>query len=144
MKIKLVCKEEDVKTLKRCIEIYLGDYSPEQQYAASILMKMMLKNKQFNRLMDAVREETGFRVNNRQSTRAINWAKKVRSRGECEVCGAKENLHAHHIVPWEYSIKGRTDLKNGQCLCEGCHKMMHNAELWIEYMQKKVSKSERE
>lgn len=142
MKIKLVCAEEDVQTLKRCVEIYLGDYTPTQQYAASILMKMILKDKQFHRLMDYLREKTGFKVNNRQSSRAITWAKKVKKVGKCEVCGAREDLHAHHIVPWEYSIKGRTDLSNGQCLCEGCHKMMHNDSLWVEYMRKKVSKNE--
>jgi 5-methylcytosine-specific restriction endonuclease McrA len=105
-------------------------------------MKMILKDKQFHRLMDYLREKTGFKVNNRQSSRAITWEKKVKKVGKCEVCGAREDLHAHHIVPWEYSIKGRTDLSNGQCLCEGCHKMMHNDFLWVEYMRKKVSKNE--
>lgn len=137
-----VCAKEDVQTLKKCVEIYLGDYTPTQQYAASILMKMILKNKQYHELADTLREKTGFKVNNRQSSKVITWAKKVKKVGKCEVCGSRDNLHAHHIVPWEYSIKGRTDLSNGQCLCEDCHKMMHNDDLWIEYMKKKVSKNE--
>ena len=140
MKITFVCAEEDVQTLKRCIEIYLGDYSPTQQYAASILMKMILKNKQFNELMYVLKEKTGYQVNNRQSSKAVRWSKKIRSAGKCEVCGAKENLHAHHVVPWEYSIKGRTDLNNGQCLCQDCHKMMHNCKLWADYMHQKMQK----
>lgn len=142
MKLTFVCAEEDVQTLKRCVEIYLGDYTPTQQYAASILMKMILKDKQFHRLMDSLREKTGFKVNNRQSSKAIRWAKKIRSAGKCEVCGSREDLHAHHIVPWEYSIRGRLDLSNGQCLCKGCHKMMHDGKLWVDYMMKKVSKNE--
>ncbi len=135
MKLTFVCAEEDVQTLKRCIEIYLGDYTPTQQYAASILMRMILKDKQYHKLADILRENTGFKVNNRQSSRAITWAKKVKKVGKCEVCGSRENLHAHHIVPWEYSIKGRWDLSNGQCLCKDCHKMMHDTKMWIEYMQ---------
>lgn len=142
MGITLVCEKEDVAELKRCIKIYLGDYSPAQQYAASILMKMILKQKQFNRLMDALKEHTGYKINNRQSSKAVRWSKKIRSAGKCEVCGATEGLQAHHIVPWEYSISGRADLSNGQCLCKECHKMMHSCIPWIEYMQKKVSKNE--
>lgn len=137
MKFKFVCAEEDVELVKRYIEIYLGDYTPEQQYAASILLRMILKNKQYHKLMDVLREETGFKINNRQSPKAVAWAKKVKKIGRCEVCGSKENLHAHHIVPWECSIKGRLDLKNGQCLCKSCHKVMHDPILWVEYMMQR-------
>ena len=136
MKIKVICAKEDVGTLRRCIEIYLGDYTTAQQYAASILMKMILK-KQYRQVMDCIKEKTGFRINNRQSTRAITWAKKVKHKGRCEVCGSSENLCAHHIVPWEYSISGRFDLSNGQCLCAGCHHIMHNDDLWIDYMRRR-------
>lgn len=142
MEITFVCEEEDVQTLKKCIEIYLGDYTPSQQYAASIMMKMILKKKQFNMLMSVLKEKTGFAINNRQSSKAVCWAKKIKKAGKCEACGSTEKLHAHHVVPWEYSIKGRTDPNNGQCLCEECHKMMHDTILWIEYMKKKVSKNE--
>lgn len=142
MKFTFVCKEEDIPLVKKCVEIYLGDYTPSQQYAASILLRMILKNKQFHRLMDVLREETGFKINNRQSPKAIRWAKKIRSAGKCEICGSREHLHAHHIVPWEYSIKGRFDPNNGQCLCKDCHKMMHNDILWLEYMQKKLCQKE--
>lgn len=135
MKFTFVCAEEDVEVVKKCVDIYLGDYTPTQQYAASILLRMILKNKQFHKLMDVLREETGFKVNNRQSSKAVGWAKKVKRVGKCEVCGSTQQLHAHHIVPWEYSIKGRTDLENGQCLCNNCHKMMHDTILWIEYMK---------
>ena len=137
MKFTFVCAEKDVEVVKRCIEIYLGDYTPTQQYAASLLLRMTLKDKQFHKLMRVLREETGFEVNNRQSSKAVRWSKKIRSAGKCEVCGLKDNLHAHHIVPWEYSIKGRLDLSNGQCLCKDCHKMMHDAVLWTEYMKRK-------
>lgn len=142
MKVTFICEREDVDTLKRCIEIYLGDYTSTQQYAASILMKMILRQKQFKKLLYCLREKTGFEINNRQSSKAVNWAKKIKRTGICDVCGSKENLQAHHIIPWEYSIKGRLDPSNGQCLCKECHKMMHSIIPWIEYMQKEVSKNE--
>ena len=64
----------------------------------------------------------------------VTWAKKVKKVGKCEICGATKELEAHHIIPWEYSIKGRTDVGNGQCLCKRCHKMMHNDAEWIKHM----------
>lgn len=142
MKVKIVGNEEEVKEVERYLEIYLGDYTPQQQYAASILLRMVLKDDLYTKLMHLVKETSGFSVNDRNSSRVMAWKKKVKSIGKCEVCGAKENLVAHHIIPWAKSIKGRTDPDNGQCLCKECHKMMHNDLLWIEYMQKKVSKNE--
>lgn len=141
MKLKFIGREEDVKLAERCLEIYVGDYTPQQQYAASILLHMILKEN-FGKFVELVKEVTGFRLNDRNSSRAVAWRKKVKRIGKCEICGATENLVAHHIIPWAYSIKGRTDTKNGQCLCCDCHKIMHNDLLWIEYMQKKVSNNE--
>ena len=134
MKIKFEGNEEEVKKAEWCLEIYLGDYTPEQQYAASILLRMLLNNESYRDLMNAVRELTGFKVNNRMDSKVVCWAKKVKKIGKCEICGSTERLVAHHKIPWVDSIKGRTDLSNGQCLCERCHKMMHDDDLWIEYM----------
>ena len=136
MKIKFVGNAEKVKLAEKYLEIYLGDYTPEQQYAASILLHMLLKE-DFPKLMELIKEATGFRVNDRNSSRVVTWKKKVKRVGMCEICGAKENLVAHHKIPWVYSIKGRTDINNGQCLCGNCHKMMHDDELWLEYMMKR-------
>lgn len=141
MTITIYGNAEDVKRARQCLEIFMGDYPPEKQYAASILLHMIVKE-DYAKLMDAVRDATGFKVNDRNSSKVVVWKKKVKARGKCEVCGARENLVAHHIVPWSHSIKGRTDVNNGQCLCRDCHKMMHNDFLWMEYMQKKVSKNE--
>lgn len=128
----LTQKETDLAI--RCLEIYMGDYSVEKQYASSIILKMLFKKK-YRKLMEEVREATGFKVNNRSDAKVIYWAKKVKKKGKCEICGSKEKLVAHHIVPWEYSIKGRTDINNGMCLCSNCHKMMHNDDDFIEYMR---------
>lgn len=132
--IKGLCiTEEEKEQLKRYIEVYCGKYTPTQQYAASLLMKMLLKGK-YKILMEGLKEATGYKVNNRMSGKVVTWAKKIKQKGKCEVCGASDKLEAHHIVPWEYSISGRTDINNGQCLCEKCHKMMHNDEEWTKYM----------
>lgn len=136
MKIKFTCNEEELKLVEKCIEIYLGDYTPEQQYAASIMLHMILKDKQFSELMALLKETTGFKINDRNSSRVVMWKKKVKKIGKCEICGATEQLEAHHKVPWTYSISGRADVKNGQCLCSKCHKMMHDDELWLEFMMK--------
>lgn len=141
MKIKFNGDEEKVKEAEKLLAICLGDYTPQQQYAASILLHMLLKE-EYDTLKEYMKEVTGFKVNNRYGGQAVTWARKVKRAGACEICGSKEKLVAHHLVPWSASIKGRFDVKNGQCLCESCHKMMHNDLLWIEYMSKKrVSKN---
>lgn len=139
MKIIFDGNPEEVKIAERCLEVFFGDDPPYRQYAASILLHMLLKD-DFGKFIEYSKEVTGFRVNDRNSSRVLAWKKRVKKAGKCEVCGVKKNLVAHHIVPWSYSISGRTDTDNGQCLCGDCHKMMHNDELWIEHMRKAVSK----
>ena len=118
----------------RCIEIYIGEYTKEQQYAASLLLKMLLGERYFKKLLTIIRESLGFKVNDRQNSKVLSWKKQVKKKGKCEVCGSTEKLVAHHIIPWEYSVKGRTDVENGQCLCERCHKMMHNTGECADYL----------
>ena len=127
----------DNEMILKCIEIYIGDYPVEKQYAASILLKMMLKEKKYKKLMELIREETGFKLNNRNDSSVISWKRKVKKIGKCQICDSEENLVAHHIVPWCHSIKGRTDINNGICLCEECHKKMHDDVEWIDYMRNK-------
>ena len=136
MKIKFYGDEEKVKEAEKYLEIITGDYKPHQQYAASILMHMLLK-RDYQKFVEYVKEVTGFKVNNRGSSQVSKWKREVKKIGKCEICGATENLVAHHKIPWEYSIKGRTDVNNGQCLCEKCHKMMHNDIQWLDYMRER-------
>ena len=133
---------EDRELAVECIAIYIGDYPAEKQYAASIILKMLFKER-YQELQALLREETGFKVNHRGDSKVVSWAKKVKKNGKCEICGAKDKLVAHHRIPWEYSIKGRTDLNNGQCLCENCHKMIHNDDKCLEYMEKKYEQVQR-
>ena len=62
--------------------------------------------------------------------RAFNDYQRVtmynRQKGICPDCGnhfLKDEMHAHHIVPWYNG--GRTELDNGVMLCEECHRQRH-------------------
>lgn len=128
--------EEDAQLVVECLAIYMGDYEPERQYAASILLKLLLRKERYRLLMDLVKEEMGFKVNNRSDAAVVRWVRNVKKIGRCEVCGSTEKLVAHHIIPWEYSVKGRIDISNGQCLCSDCHKMMHDRVGWVNHIKR--------
>lgn len=48
------------------------------------------------------------------------WSEVIRSVWECEYCGKKDNLNAHHIF-WRNNKSVRWEKSNGICLCAGCH-----------------------
>lgn len=62
-----------------------------------------------------------------QRRRGSAWKKAVKQAAgkACQVCGAKNDLHAHHILPYADYPEHRYDLSNGVCLCASCHKAVH-------------------
>lgn len=68
----------------------------------------------------------GRRVLQRDRSKA--WARDVKERAGyvCEVCGAIENLHAHHIASFAENPNLRYDVSNGICVCESCHWAFHH------------------
>lgn len=48
------------------------------------------------------------------------WSLTVRAAGKCRLCGAQERLQAAHGFSRRY-LGTRWDLRNGWCLCSGCH-----------------------
>ena len=49
------------------------------------------------------------------------WANQVKERdGECVICGEKEKLNAHHIIPREIH-ETKLDINNGISLCPKHH-----------------------
>lgn len=48
------------------------------------------------------------------------WSETIRSKGRCEICGKSDYLNAHHIIG-RRALNTRWDLRNGCCLCSGCH-----------------------
>lgn len=59
----------------------------------------------------------------RGTSRTREWRQEVLKNAgfACEKCGATENLHAHHIIPWKENESLRFDLSNGMTLCGSCH-----------------------
>lgn len=52
------------------------------------------------------------------------WAKTIKSLcgKQCMMCGSKEELEAHHIVPISVNPELKFDLMNGIALCADCHR----------------------
>jgi len=62
------------------------------------------------------------------------WSEIVRSLEHCEVCGKQDYNNAHHIIG-RTDLRTRWDIRNGTCLCSGCHTMnnqsAHGNPLWF-------------
>ena len=43
----------------------------------------------------------------------------------CQVCGSRQNRHAHHIESASYNKELRFVVDNGVCLCKNCHTQYH-------------------
>jgi len=51
------------------------------------------------------------------------WKERIHSRSkQCEKCGRKTNLNAHHLLPKELYPEYRHCEWNGICLCARCHR----------------------
>ena len=56
------------------------------------------------------------------------WRKDVKEKANytCDCCGKRGgNLHSHHLYSYSIYKDLRTDIHNGVCLCEHCHKKFH-------------------
>lgn len=55
------------------------------------------------------------------------WRYKVKKRYKiCMVCAAKNNLEAHHVIPFSVNRANRYKISNGRVLCQHCHSLYHN------------------
>lgn len=65
----------------------------------------------------------------RRNTSTSNWASRViKHHPFCVICGSKENLEAHHIIPVAHSRRFMCIDTNGITLCHDCHRLVHNRE----------------
>lgn len=50
------------------------------------------------------------------------WSRAVKKKAgfKCEVCGTKQHLNSHHYISRNNRML-RWDLRNGICVCAGCH-----------------------
>jgi hypothetical protein len=45
---------------------------------------------------------------------------------QCDICGSKQNLRAHHLDCYKDHPNLRTDVSNGVCMCNKHHRQFHN------------------
>lgn len=49
----------------------------------------------------------------------------IRDNYECQICGSKKKINAHHILSWKHYPEKRYDINNGMTLCGECHTKLH-------------------
>ena len=55
------------------------------------------------------------------------WARRIiKHQPFCTICGSKDNLEAHHIIPVAHSRDFMYKDTNGITLCKDCHYLVHN------------------
>lgn len=67
--------------------------------------------------------------------------------GKCEICGKQLDIHTmqiHHVIP--ISMGGQAyDMRNIQCLCNDCHRELHNNPiLYAEQVKNKIKELQQE
>jgi len=62
-----------------------------------------------------------------QRDRSKAWTREVKDRAGhvCAICGAADELHAHHIESFARNKDLRYDVNNGVCVCARCHRAIH-------------------
>ena len=67
-------------------------------------------------------------ITSRRLKEVKKWVKLVYERDnyQCQKCGSKERLQAHHIIEWDEAPHLRVELSNGICWCQSCHSKHHN------------------
>ena len=118
------------------IAVLIGDCEPIRKQAALLLLKALIPH----RILREILEEDGIYPFDRNDPKVKRWTKAILSRGRCEICGATQDLEAHHIVRWADYPRGRADIKNGQCLCHDCHTLEHRYDQSYHMMKAKSRK----
>lgn len=63
----------------------------------------------------------------RTNTSVSTWAARtIKHHPFCVICGSKDDLEAHHIIPVSHSRKYMYVDTNGITLCKRCHYLVHN------------------
>ena len=64
----------------------------------------------------------------RKSDQYKKWQQAIYQRDfyQCQICGSKIKINAHHIYAWQYFPDLRFSLDNGITLCEKCHHKIHS------------------
>ena len=63
----------------------------------------------------------------RTNTSLSHWSENVKAHHPfCAICGSKEKLEAHHIIPVSHDRSYMYHITNGITLCHKCHYLVHN------------------
>lgn len=79
---------------------------------------------------DRAGKKKGSKKESRKKERTAadrEWVKDIlkRDKYQCQHCGVKEKLQAHHILAYAKAPDKRLDLDNGITLCATCHRKEH-------------------
>lgn len=103
------------------LAVLLGDYEIYRKKAATLILRALLPKRVYENIL---RDGVVYPFD-RDDKRVVAWRKKVLEPGVCVFCGSREQLEAHHVIGWAEWPQGRTDVKNGLCLCHKCHTEEH-------------------
>ncbi|KAK9679491.1 HNH endonuclease [Popillia japonica] len=117
--------EDPVGMVADCIRVLEDERAGIYQKQACLLIMKALVVKE---LREMILDNPNLYPIDRNDPRVTKWKNKVLAVRHCEICGDKNSLCAHHIIRWADYPKGRTDAKNGQCLCAKCHAEQHKGQ----------------
>lgn len=124
-KVKLTSKEARAK---------LSEVMQSEEYRKKqSISKLGERNGMYNKVGDLNPAFKGDitieeRIKNRQYFLYKRWKKEVLEKANhtCQCCGKSDvKLNTHHLNSYTDFPTQRTDINNGVCLCEDCHKLFH-------------------
>ena len=68
----------------------------------------------------------------RKSVEYKDWQQSVYKKDhyQCQICGSKKEINAHHLSGWKEYPDKRFDIDNGITLCKDCHIKVHQKYGW--------------
>lgn len=112
---------EKQEMMVNALAVLLGDYEIYRKKAATLILRALLPKRVYENIL----WDGAVHPFDRDDKRVAAWRKKVLEPGVCVFCGSREQLEAHHVIGWAEWPQGRTDVKNGLCLCHKCHTEEH-------------------
>lgn len=94
------------KRMKEYVETHKGEFSPNYKPELTDEERELKRNtEEYSKWRNDVKEQANY---------------------TCDCCGKRGgNLHSHHLYSYSIYKDLRTDIHNGVCLCEKCHKQFH-------------------
>lgn len=125
-----LCGEERAWFIQTIGKRSRGDITAVQREACKVLLDYLAPGWMADDL-----DLADWLVNRSAAPGQQSWSQVVKERDgyKCRCCGSKEQLHAHHILPWLQAAELRFDVSNGVTLCYSCHVEQHrdmNRKIW--------------